>query len=79
MRNLIEYSTKRLRSSLEFGELERMNGSVAIVGARVVTPGQDLGVVNVRVEDGRIVGVGPDVRPAASDLAIAADGLTLLP
>ena len=56
-----------------------MNGSVAIVGARVVTPGQDLGVVNVRVENGRIAGVGSDVRPTETDRVIEADGLTLLP
>ena len=57
----------------------RKNGSVAIVGARVVTPGQDLGVVNVRIEEERIAGVGPDVRPTSADRTIEADGLTLLP
>ena len=47
--------------------------------AHAVTPGKDLGVVGVRVEDGRIVSVGRDVRPAAGDRTVDADGLTLLP
>ena len=47
--------------------------------AHAVTPGKDLGVVGVRVEDGRIVSVGRDVRPAAGDRIVDADGLTLLP
>ena len=47
--------------------------------AHAVTPGRDLGVVGVRVEDGRIVAVGRDVRPAAGDRIVDADGLTLLP
>ena len=50
-----------------------------ISGARVVTPGRDLGVVAVRVEAGRIVAVGEDVQPAAGDRVIDASGLTLLP
>ena len=50
-----------------------------IAGARVVTPGRDLGVANVRVDGGRIAAVGADVRPAAGDEAVDADGLTLLP
>lgn len=50
-----------------------------ISGARVVTPGQDLGVTAVRVEAGRIVAVGADVQPAAGDRVIDASGLTLLP
>ena len=52
---------------------------MVIRGARVVTPGRDLGVANVRVEGGRIVAVGADVRPAAGDEIVEADGLTLLP
>ena len=47
--------------------------------AHAVTPGRDLGVVGVRVEDGRIVAVGRDVRPAAGDRIVDAAGLTLLP
>ena len=47
--------------------------------AHAVTPGKDLGVVDVRVDDGRIVAVGRDVRPAAGDRIVDADGLTLLP
>ena len=53
--------------------------SIAIAGARVVTPGRDLGVACVRIEDGRIVAVGADVRPVSGDEIIEADGLTLLP
>ena len=48
-----------------------------IVGSRVVTPGRDLGVVNVRIENGRIVGVGPDLRPTSADRVIEAAGLLL--
>ena len=50
-----------------------------ISGARVVTPGRDLGVTAVRVEAGRIAAVGADVQPAAGDRVIDASGLTLLP
>ena len=50
-----------------------------ISGARVVTPGRDLGVTAVRAESGRIVAVGEDVQPAAGDRVIDASGLTLLP
>lgn len=50
-----------------------------IDSARVVTPGHDLGVTGMRVEDGRIVAVGAEARPAAGDRILAADGLTLLP
>lgn len=50
-----------------------------IKNAHAVTPGKDLGVACVRAEDGRIVAVGRDVRPAAGDRIVDADGLTLLP
>ena len=50
-----------------------------ISGARVVTPGRDLGVTAVRVEAGRIVAVGADIQPLAGDKVIDASGLTLLP
>ena len=50
-----------------------------ISGARVVTPGRDLGVVSVRSEGGRIVAVGPDAIPAAGDRVVDAAGLVLLP
>ena len=53
--------------------------NIAIVGARVVTPGKDLGVACVRVEDGCIAAAGADVRPVAGDEVVEADGLTLLP
>ena len=52
---------------------------LVIEGANVITPGHDLGVVNVRIEAERIADVGPDVRPTSADCAIEADGLTLLP
>ena len=52
---------------------------LCIKNAHAVTPGKDLGVVGVRVEDERIVAVGRDVRPAAGDRIVDADGLTLLP
>ena len=70
-----------------------MIAPITIVGARVVTPGRDLGVVTVRAEAGRIVAVGcPDeagssrngggsheVCALPGDRVIKADGLTLLP
>ena len=52
---------------------------LAVLGAHVVTPGRDLGVVGVRVENGKIAAVGPQVRPAAGDEVVDAGGLTLLP
>ena len=52
---------------------------LTVTGARVVTPGKDLGVANVRIEADRIVAVGADVRPVAGDRVIEADGLVLLP
>ncbi len=52
---------------------------LCIKNAHAVTPGKDLGVVGVRVEDGRILAVGREVRPAAGDRIVDADGLTLLP
>ena len=54
--------------------------SFVIHGARVVTPGRDLGVVDVRVEDGVIAAVGgADAVPRPGDEIVAADGLTLVP
>ena len=50
-----------------------------ISGARVVTPGRDLGVVDVRVEDGRIASVGSNLHRSCSDQVIEASGLILLP
>lgn len=52
---------------------------LVIEGANVITPGHALGVVNVRIEEERIAGVGPDVRSTSADRTIKADGLTLLP
>ena len=53
--------------------------NIAIEGARVVTPGRDLGVACVRIEGDKIAAVGAGVRPAAGDEVVEADGLTLLP
>ena len=50
-----------------------------IRGACVVTPGKDLGVVDVRIADGRIAAVGPDAVRQEGDKVVDADGLTLLP
>ena len=52
---------------------------IAIRGARVVTPGRDLGVADVRIENGVIDEVGATVLPKESERVIEADGLTLLP
>ena len=48
-------------------------------GARVVTPGLDLGVADVRIENGVIAEVAAKVSPTAGERVIEADGLTLLP
>ncbi len=53
--------------------------NTTIKGARVVTPGRDLGVTSVRIVYGVIAAVGEDAAPAAGDKVIDADGLTLLP
>lgn len=50
-----------------------------IEGARVVTPGKDLGTVPVRIERGVIAAVGEGARPCAGDRTVDAGGLTLLP
>jgi N-acetylglucosamine-6-phosphate deacetylase len=56
-----------------------MKESFVIKGARVVTPGLDLGVVDVRVSEGRVAAVGAGAAPRAGDDVLEADGLTLLP
>ncbi len=53
--------------------------NLTIKGARIVTPGHNLGVNTVRIEDDVIVTVGDDAAPEAGDEIIDADGLTLLP
>ncbi len=50
-----------------------------VSGARVVTPGRDLGVADVRIENGVIAEVAAKVSPTAGERVIEADGLTLLP
>ncbi len=52
---------------------------MTVKGAHVVTPGRDLGVADVRVQDGLVVEVGPDLSPSADDEVVDASGLTLLP
>ena len=54
-------------------------GSMLIRGARVVTPGRDLGVAGVRIDGGRIVAVGADAAKREGDEVVEADGMTLLP
>ena len=56
-----------------------MGAGLTVLGAHVVTPGRDLGVVGVRAENGKIIAVGPDVRAAVGDEVVDAGGLTLLP
>ncbi|MBQ6247205.1 MAG: N-acetylglucosamine-6-phosphate deacetylase, partial [Kiritimatiellae bacterium] len=53
--------------------------NTTIKGARVVTPGRDLGVTPIRIVNGVNAAVGDDAAPAPSDKVIDADGLTLLP
>ncbi len=53
--------------------------NTTIKGARVATPGRDLGVTSVRIVDGVIAAVGDDAAPAVGDKVIDAGGLTLLP
>ena len=52
---------------------------MTVSGARVVTPGRDLGVADVRIENGVIAEVAAKVSPTAWERVIEADGLTLLP
>ena len=53
--------------------------SMLIRGARVVTPGRDLGVADVRIDGGRISSVGAGAARREGDEVVEADGLTLLP
>lgn len=50
-----------------------------IRGAHVITPGRDLGVVDVRIAGGVVAAVGGDICRTNGDEVIDADGLTLLP
>ena len=50
-----------------------------VSGARVVTPGRDLGVADVRIENCVIAEVAAKVSPTAGERVVEADGLTLLP
>ena len=47
-----------------------MTGGLSISGARVFTPGRNLGVATVRIEDGRIVAVGAD-NPKKDKIVVA--------
>ncbi len=50
-----------------------------IRGARVVTPGRDMGVASVRTAGGRIAEVGHGLAAAEGEEVVQAEGLTLLP
>lgn len=50
-----------------------------IRGAHVITPGKDLGIASVRIEEGRIVEVGGGLAAKSGEESIDAGGLTLLP
>ena len=50
-----------------------------IRGAHVITPGKDLGIASVRIEEGRIVEVGGDLVAKSGEESVDAGGLTLLP
>ena len=52
---------------------------IFVSGARVVTPGKDLGVVPVRIAEGRIAAVGADAQLSDGNRTMDADGLTVLP
>ncbi len=54
-------------------------GSIRIRGARVVTPGADLGVASVLLRGGRIAAIGADAESGAADETVDAGGLVLLP
>ena len=53
--------------------------SVTVEHVRAVTPGRDLGLCGIRMEGGRIVAVGPDVRPGVGDEILDGTGLTAVP
>jgi len=52
---------------------------MTIEHVRAVTPGRDLGVCCIRMEAGRIVAIGSDVRPHAGDEILDGTGLTAMP
>jgi N-acetylglucosamine-6-phosphate deacetylase len=51
----------------------------ALTGARILTPDEEIGRGAVLIEDGRIVEVGPDVRPPAGAAVTDLPNLTLVP
>ena len=57
----------------------RQEKSVTIEHVHAVTPGRDLGTCGIRMAEGRIVAVGPDVRPCADDEVLDGTGLTAVP
>ncbi len=57
----------------------KAQGSFRVRGARVVTPGKDLGVTSVLARDGIVAAVGADAESGAADETIDAGGLLLLP
>ena len=50
-----------------------------IKGAHAITPGRDLGVVSVRIEDGRVAEVGGGLVAKSGEETVDAEGLTLVP
>ena len=52
---------------------------LVITGAHVITPGKDLGVTSVRIEQGRISAIGKDVAPSDGDRVTDGAGAFLLP
>jgi len=50
-----------------------------IKGAHAITPGRDLGVVSVRIEDGRVAEVGGGLVAKSGEETVDAEGLALVP
>ena len=50
-----------------------------IKGVHAITPGRDLGVVSVRIEDGRVAEVGGGLVAKSGEETVDAEGLTLVP
>ena len=56
-----------------------MKIDLLIKGGRVVDPGEDDGLLDVAVKDGRIAAVAPDISSKSAGCTIAADGQLVLP
>lgn len=59
----------------------KRDGSIVIRGADVITMNErfDVQKLDVAIEDGRIIGVGPKIATRGADLVIEAKGLVLMP